>query len=183
MGPGRPLVHVRGSDGSAVPGNLDELIDLIGWRNVFFSDVFDEHSSLFIWTDLQVLFMMVKEISQLLHVEFSQGNLYSKFNVFIGFGDGIENMFDHSRNNSWLLGNGLSYLALHRVGFSRGCLTISKYCAVETFNNAVNDRRGWILVDLFLSGLSVKHFIKGKFERFFWISDFFIFDLNCFVIE
>ena len=183
MRPRRPLIHIRCGNGPTVSGNFDQLIDLFRWRDVLFSYIFNEDSSLLIRSDLKVDLIMVEQISQFLHVKFSEGDFDSELDVFVGLGDWAEDVLDHSRNDAWLLSNGLADLSLHCVSLSRGCLPISEDSAVESLDNAVDNWSSRILIYFLLIGLGVETLIKTEFERLFGVSCFSIFDLNRLVVQ
>lgn len=183
MGPGGAFVHVGGGDGSAVSGDFYELVDFVGGGDVLFGDIFDEDSSFFIGSDLQIWLVMVQKIPQLLHVKLGEGYLYSKLDILVGFGDSVEDVFNHSWDNAWPFVYDFSDVSFHGVGFAGGSLSISEDSAIESFDDAVDDGGSRVVVDFFLWGLAVKHFVKGELKGFFGVLEFSVFDLYCFIVE
>lgn len=103
VGPRRPLVHVCTGNGPAVSGNLDELVDLVGGRNILFGDILDEDSPLLVRSNFQIILILIEQISQFLHIQFRQRHLYPELNILLRLSNRTEHMLHHSRNYPRLL--------------------------------------------------------------------------------
>lgn len=68
--------------------------------------------------------------------------------------------------NTILRSSQLSYLfwiiSQHSMSLSRPCLTIHEDCPINAFNWRVNDRFDSFLINIFISNLLIKTFIKQK---------------------
>lgn len=167
MGAGRSFIHVGGCDRPTIPGDFDQLIDFLHGGDVVFSKVLNENTAFLIRSDLQVVLISVQQIFQLLHIKFHQGNLDPELHVLIEACNRVEDMLDHTGNDTRLLADGLTDGSLHRVGLSGGGLSVCEDGAVEAFDNAIDDGCGSIGVDFCLRGVHIEDLIEGELQGLF----------------
>lgn len=183
MGTWWPFVHIGSGNRSAISGDFDELIDLIRRTDVFLCDVLNEHSTFLVRSDLQIIFVLVQQISQFLHIQLSYWDFYSELDVFVGLSDGVEHVPHHSRDYTGVFTQLLGDLALHCVGFARGRLSVRENGTVEALNDAIDDGWGGVAVNFLLRGINVKNLIKAELQRLLSIFIFPILNLYGFVIK
>lgn len=177
------LIHHCGCNSSLISCFFYQLINFFRGRNIILSQIFNENSSLFIRSDLQVWLVRINQISEFLHVQLNEWNFDSKLYVFSAWIDSIEYMSYHTWNYTWLCSNQLSYLTFHSMGFSWRCLTICKYGSIETLNYTVHNRCCCVIINIWLLGIRIENFIKWKFQTIFQIFNISGFNGNCFLIK
>jgi hypothetical protein len=111
--------------------------------------------------NFQVVFAWIEQIFNPLVVDFAHRYLNTKFHIFIGCLDPIEDSPDHAGNDTLHL-HVVYAGTLHRVGLTRGRLTIREDCTVEAIEHGVDNRSRSMIVYLTLLTICVEYPIKLK---------------------
>lgn len=183
MGSWRPLIHVSCCYSSVVSGFVNNFIDLLRWGDVCFSQILDKDTSLFVRSYFQVIFVRINQVPQFLHIKFYQWHFNSKFDILSARSNGIKNMLNHSGNYTGFYCYLLSYVSFHCVCFPWSCLSIGKYCSIESFNHTFYDWSSWVVVNFLLFCCDVEYLVKWEFQTVFQIFDFRSFNCDCFLIQ
>lgn len=186
MRPRRPLIHVGCCNGPGASCDFHEVIDfLCGWY-VGLGHILNKNSPFLVGSNLQISLAGVYEISQFLHVQLYHWYLNPELNILRAFRNGVKYLHNHSGYDARLLANAMPDFSLHGVCFAWRCLTIREYCAIESFNHAIDDWRGSIAIHFRLCGVAIEYLIKWESQWlcvwifiYFWV----VFNGDCFIIK
>lgn len=167
MRPWWSFIHVCRCNRPEIPSDFYEFVDFLHRRNIILSQIFNKDSPFLVWPDLQVRLIGIQQVLKLLHVQLNKRYLDPKLYVFIEPSNGVKDLLDHPRDDSWVLSDGLADSSFHGMRFAWCSLPIGEDGAVKALNNAIDDRWGSIVVNLFLVGIDIKDLIEGKLQGLF----------------
>ena len=138
MGSTRCRVHLSEPHRPIFVSNSHHIIDILLVCHTNLSHVYYVDSFFFCLTDLKIGLCFIQQILNLFHVDFYHRHRHSEFHFRRGILDLIENVCDHTGNDSSFffvvhVGAG------HGVGFAGTCLAIRKNGSVKALHHTINN--------------------------------------------
>jgi hypothetical protein len=153
-------IHVCAPDGPVLISNLEEGENFVLTANIALRHALDVDSLIFAFVDLQIIFLWIQQISNLLIVDLNEGDFDCEFNFLRRCLDLLKDASHHSRNNTFLL-LVVNVWSQHGVSLSGTSLSVGKDSPVETLQHTGDDGQHRCVVDVHLSATGVEAVIES----------------------
>ena len=157
-------IHVSVPYGSILISYFHTVVDFRLFNNTLLSHVLYKNSSLFIFSYFEICFWPVKQILNLFHVDLDHWDFDCKFKCRICLANLFKDIWYHPRyDTSTFLVHDIC--TSHSVRFATRCLSISKYCTIESFHYTLNNPFDWFFKNFTLTGKMIKNSIVCVFNH------------------